>query len=133
MKYLNKDGAYIGALKVKQGVDLSGTNLKSLPDDLEIVGYLAVCNTRLKKLPNNLKATHLQICKSDITEIPADLVVKGNFDLSYTKVKTIPDTIEVWGDLDISYTDIETIPNVVGGKIIMDKEQERKWKKGFKK
>jgi hypothetical protein len=66
-------------------LDLSSTNIKSLPDNLTIEGDLDLSATDIESLPNNL-------------------IVVGTLFLSYTPVKFIPNNLKVEGNLYLRLT-----------------------------
>jgi hypothetical protein len=69
-------------------LDLSGTNISSLPDDLTVGGSLYLSGT-------------------NISSLPADLTVGGYLDLSGTNISSLPDDLTVGGYLDLSGTNIK--------------------------
>jgi hypothetical protein len=79
-------------------LDLYGTTITSLPNDLKVGGELDLRRSKIKTLPDNLK-------------------IKGDLYLNDTPIKTLPKGLEVVGDLDLTDTKIETLPNdlKVGG------------------
>ena len=64
----------------KGNLQLNGTPINSLPDNLEVGGSLYLDDTPITSLPRNLK-------------------VGGNLDLRYTQISSLPDNLEVGGDL----------------------------------
>ncbi len=92
----------------KGDLDLSGTPIQSLPDNLKVGGNLNLYNTPIQSLPDNLK-------------------VGGYLDLSDTSIQSLPDNLEVRGKLYLRETPIskkysaDKIKNMVeyvGGRII---------------
>ena len=47
---------------------------------------------------------------SDITKIPDNLTVNGDFDLSSSKIEVLPNNLTVNGELDISGTNVKVLP-----------------------
>ena len=82
-------------------LNLRGTPIKELPNNLTVVGYLDLRGTEIKELPNNL-------------------TVGGNFYLYGTKIKELPDNLTVGGNLNLYGTQIKELPDnlTVGGGII---------------
>ena len=66
-------------------LDLSGTKITALPDNLTVGGNLYLRGTRITALPDNL-------------------TVGGWLDLSNTKITALPDNLTVGGGLDLSGT-----------------------------
>ena len=94
-------------LQVKDGhpyypgfINLSGSQIESLPDNLEVGMFLDASKSSLKELPSGLKVNdNLYLAGSAITVLPANLVVEGDLDLKDTKIAEIPETIKVKGDI----------------------------------
>ena len=68
-------------------LDLIGTSITELPDNLTVGGWLELSGTKITKLPDNL-------------------TVGGGLDLSGTKITVLPDNLTVGGWLDLSNTKI---------------------------
>jgi hypothetical protein len=65
-------------------LDLSRSNITTLPNNLEIDGYLSLSNTKIQTLPNGLIVRgdlDLLNCKN-IKSFPSDLTVNGNLVLN---------------------------------------------------
>jgi hypothetical protein len=65
-------------------LDLSRSNITSLPDNLEIDGYLSLSNTKIERLPKGLIVRgdlDLLNCKK-LKDFPQDLTVDGNLVLN---------------------------------------------------
>ena len=83
-----------GDLVIKDGkpfyggyLDLSGTGITALPDNLTVGGYLDLRGTGITALPDNL-------------------TVGGSLDLSGTGITALPDNLTVGGSLDLRGTGI---------------------------
>jgi len=87
----------------KGDLDLNGSPITSLPDNLKKVGGdLFLSWTQITKLPNDLKVDgNLNLFRTPIKELPDDLKVGGNLDLSGTKLISIPSKLEIRGDIKI--------------------------------
>jgi hypothetical protein len=97
-------------LNVKGDLDLSGTNIKELPQGLKVGEDLNLYGCKsLKKLPQGLKVDgvlNLYHCTS-LKELPEGLEVDYGLYLSYcTSLKELPQGLKVDGDLDLRYTPI---------------------------
>jgi hypothetical protein len=77
---LTKEELYIDG-----DLDLSSTNIKSLPDNLIVHGDLVLGYTDIESLPNNLQ-------------------VVGDLDLSSTLIQFLPDNLKVGGILFVAGT-----------------------------
>jgi hypothetical protein len=66
-------------------LDLSRSDITTLPDNLEINGYLSLSNTKIETLPKGLVVRgdlDLLNCKKLKFPLPSDLVVHGNLVLN---------------------------------------------------
>ena len=90
-------------------LDLSGTNITKLPDNLYVYESLILKNCKqLTKLPDKLYVgdeLSLWDCKQ-ITELPDKLYVGGDLDLRNTDILEIPDNLYVGDDLYVYNTPI---------------------------
>ena len=69
------------------GLDLSGTQITALPDNLTVGGWLYLSHTQITALPNNLTVGGwLDLRGTQITALPDNLTVGGGLDLSHTKI-----------------------------------------------
>lgn len=99
-------------------LDLSGTSITVLPDNLTVNGFLDLSNTPITKLPDNLTVDGwLNLSDTPITELPENLTVGGSLFLSNTPITALPDNLTIGGWLDLSNTPITALPNnlTVGG------------------
>ncbi|WP_418186763.1 hypothetical protein [Aliarcobacter lanthieri] len=107
---LKKDGeklVYDGSL------DLSGTGITSLPDNLSVGGSLYLSNTGITSLPDNLSVSgYLDLSNTGITSLPDNLSVGGSLYLSNTGITSLPDNLSVSGYLDLRNTGITNYPLV---------------------
>ena len=76
---------------IDDSLDLRGTQITSLPDNLTVWGSLYIRDTQITSLPDNL-------------------TVWGSLDLRDTKITSLPDNLKVWGHLYLRGTNIEKIP-----------------------
>jgi len=79
--------------QVRGNLTLRCVNLKSLPDNLIVKGYL-----------------DLDDCKN-ITSLPSGLKVDGALDLRYTNITELPPDLQFGGTLYLQRTPIEKLPN----------------------
>jgi hypothetical protein len=120
-------------LKVKYYLDLQGTNITSLPLDLEVGGNLILNHgnlilnhSQIEKLPDNLRVNgylDLESCKN-LKSLPNGLKVKYYLDLRHTNLTSLPSDLEVGEDLILYRTPIadmytieqirEMVPGVKG-------------------
>ena len=91
-------------LKVKGELNISYSDITDIPDDCEF-GCLAMEETKITKLRNNLNLIYLDARGSALQQLPKGLKVKGMLNISETKITEIPHDCE-FGSLDISYTKI---------------------------
>jgi len=89
-------------LIVKGSLDLSSSNITSLPKGLEIKGSLSLYESEIISLPEGLK-------------------VGGDLDLRNSYIESLPEGLEVGDELDLAYTYITSLPKglKVGGLLII--------------
>ena len=121
-------------MTVGGSLDLSDTNITSLPDNLTVGGWLDLSDTNITSLPDNLTVGgSLDLSDTNITSLPDNLTVGGSLYLSGTNITSLPDNLTVGGWLDLSGTNITSLPDnlTVGGWLdlsgtnITDKEREK--------
>ena len=89
-------------LIVKGSLDLSSSNISSLPKGLEVKGGLSLYESEIISLPEGLK-------------------VGGDLDLRNSYIESLPEGLEVGDELDLAYTYITSLPKglKVGGLLII--------------
>jgi hypothetical protein len=98
----------------KSDLDLHNLPIKSLPDNLTIVGKnLMLTNTEITKLPNDLKIIYgdLDLRSVPITSLSNLKIVYGNVRADYSRMTMLPNGLEVKGDLILYQTPITHLPN----------------------
>jgi len=120
-------------LTIDGDLDLTNTNITSLPDNLKVGGDLVLENSKITSLPDNLQVGgDLVLENSKITSFPDNLYVGEFLDIRNTKINTIPDNLYVGGYLYLNYTPlskryskeeiremIEDMGGYLGGNIFM--------------
>ena len=90
------------------GLDLRGTQITALPDNLTVGGWLDLSGTQITALPDNLTVGgSLYLSGTQITALPGNLTVGGLLDLSGTQITALPGNLTVGGRLDLSGTPIK--------------------------
>ena len=91
-------------LRSKDGsLDLRGTGITSLPDNLTVDGWLDLSGTGITSLPDNLTVGGwLDLSGTGITSLPEGLTVGGSLDLSGTG---ITDTSKVCRNFNVDMVD----------------------------
>lgn len=90
-------------------LDLRGTKITSLPDNLTVGGSLDLSRTNITSLPDNLTVGgSLDLSGTTITSLPDNITVGGWLDLFGTKITSLPDNLTVGGCLDIRETPIQS-------------------------
>ena len=90
-------------------LDLSGTNITSLPDNLTVGGSLYLSGTNITSLPDNLTVGgSLDLSGTNITSLPDNLTVGWSLYLSGTNITSLPDNLTVGGSLYLSGTGIKS-------------------------
>ena len=98
----------------KENLNLSDTNITSLPDNLKVGGSLHLYGcTSLTSLPDNLKVNgtlDLEGCTS-LTSLPDNLSVNEDLNLwGCTNLTSLPKNLSVEWNLDIRKTKIKSLP-----------------------
>ena len=94
-------------LTVRGRLDLAGTPITSLPSDLEVKTSIDLSDTKITSLPDGLKVEgHLDLDRAKITSLPDGLTVKGSLFLRGTRVGTLPGNLKVGGNLFLYHTPI---------------------------
>ena len=101
-------------------LDLRGTGITALPDNLTVGGYLDLENcTGITALPDNLTVgDYLDLRGTGITALPDNLTVGGYLDLeNCTGITALPDNLTVGDSLYLRGTGVTALPDnlTVGG------------------
>ena len=118
-------------LIVKGSLDLSSSNITSLPKGLEVKGSLILYESEIISLPEGLKVgVDLDLRNSYIESLPEGLEVGDELDLGYTYITSLPKGLKVGSILIIiesdllKYSDNEIRkmiePGYIKGKIIRE-------------
>jgi len=87
-------------LNIEGELDLTNTDIKSLPDGLKVAGDLNLTETDMRLLPERLEvAGNLYLDHSFIKSLPKDLKVGGDLSIEATYIKSLPRGLQVGGDL----------------------------------
>jgi hypothetical protein len=130
-------------LNIEGELDLTNTDIKSLPDGLKVAGDLNLTETDMESLPERLEvAGNLYLDHSFIKSLPKDLKVGGYLSIEATYIKSLPRGLQVGGDLylndskllnNIDYNDSNELrdivkkmvePGFIKGNVIFDEEGE---------
>jgi hypothetical protein len=130
-------------LNIEGELDLTNTDIKSLPDGLKVAGDLNLTETDMESLPERLEvAGNLYLDHSFIKSLPKDLKVGGDLSIEATYIKSLPRGLQVGGDLylndskllnNIDYNDSNELrdivkkmvePGFIKGNVIFDEEGE---------
>jgi len=128
-------------LNIEGELDLTNTDIKSLPDGLKVAGDLNLTETDMRLLPERLEvAGNLYLDHSFIKSLPKDLKVGGDLSIEATYIKSLPRGLQVGGDLYlndskllnyIDYNDSNELrdivkkmvePGFIKGNVIFDEE-----------
>ena len=94
-------------LIVKGSLDLSSSNITSLPKGLEVKGSLILYESEIISLPEGLKVgIDLDLRNSYIESLPEGLEVGDELDLAYTYITSLPKGLKVGGLLIIIESDL---------------------------
>jgi hypothetical protein len=87
-------------LNIEGELDLTNTDIKSLPDGLKVAGDLNLTETDMRLLPERLEvAGNLYLDHSFIKSLPKDLKIGGDLSIEATYIKSLPRGLQVGGDL----------------------------------
>ena len=130
-------------LNIEDNLDLTNTDIKSLPDGLKVAGNLNLTETDMESLPERLEvAGDLNLDHSWIKSLPKDLKVGGYLSIEATYIASLPRGLQVGGDLYlndskllnyIDYNDSNELrdivkkmvePGFIKGNVIFDEEGE---------
>ena len=126
-------------LNIEGELDLTDTDIKSLPDGLKVAGNLILTETDMRFLPEGLLVGgHLDLYASKIDSLPKGLKVGRDLSIEATYIVSLPRGLQVGGDLylndsklhkNIDYNDsseLESIikkmvePGYIKGDVIFD-------------
>ena len=86
-------------------LDLVESKITTLPKTLEVRDYLDLSYTKITKLPEKLEVGNwLSIRGTDVVNLPNNLEVLGNLYLDGSRIEILPKDLKVWGDLYINGT-----------------------------
>jgi len=130
-------------LNIEGELDLTNTDIKSLPDGLKVAGNLILTETDMRLLPERLEvAGNLYLDHSFIKSLPKGLKVGGDLSIEATYIASLPRGLQVGGDLylndskllnNIDYNDSNELrdivkkmvePGFIKGNVIFDEEGE---------
>jgi hypothetical protein len=110
-------------LNIEGNLDLTDTNIKSLPNGLKIAGNLILTETDMRFLPEGLLVGgHLDLYASNIDSLPKGLKVGRDLSIEATYIKSLPRGLQVGGDLylndskllnNIDYNDSNELRDIV--------------------
>lgn len=103
-------------------LDLSGTGITTLPDNLTVGGWIDLRDTGVNALPDDLTVGGwLDLGNTKITALPDNLTIGGSLDLRCTGITALPDNLTVGGWLDLRDTGITALPDslTVGGSLFL--------------
>jgi hypothetical protein len=142
-KYVNNIPLTEKDLNIEGDLDLTDTDIKSLPDGLKIAGNLNLTETDMESLPERLEvAGNLYLDHSFIKSLPKDLKVGGYLSIEATYIKSLPRGLQVGGNLylndskllnNIDYNGSNELrdivkkmvePGFIKGNVIFDEEGE---------
>lgn len=101
-------------------LNIDGTDVEQLPENLKVEGNLGLSETKIKSLPKNLNVRSLNIKFTPITNL-SSIRVRTDLDLRDTEVENLGEGIEIDGHLMLN-SKIKSLPEdlIVGGMIFPD-------------
>jgi hypothetical protein len=104
------DPEFVGMV-VRGSLNLSNTQIESLPAGLVVGRHLILHDTPIKSLPAGLKVGgSLKLSDSQIQSLPARLRVGRDLDLSNTPIQSLPAGLQVGEFLILFGTRIKSLP-----------------------
>lgn len=92
-------------------LDLIGSPITKLPENLKVKGSLILINTPITELPDGLEVGEdLDLWRSEITKLPNNLKVGKWLILSDTPIKNLSSCLSVGGVLYLDRTSVSEIP-----------------------
>ena len=128
------DFSMIDKLEFDGHLDLRGTSIEVLPEDLHIGRDLDLGGTSITVLPEGLHVGgNLYLRGTSIEVLPEGLHVGGSLDLRGTSIEVLPEGLHVDGDLYLSGTSIEVLPEDlhVGGSLYLSGTSIKKLPEGL--
>ncbi len=93
-------------------LDISDTQISIIPKDISIGRDFSANRTPLKELPNIDFCGDVCLAETQIKELPEKLtIINGNLNLEGTPINTLKNIISVNGSLDLSGTQITSLPD----------------------
>lgn len=110
-EFKNKTGYTLkvenGKLHYNNSLNLQGTGITSLPDNLTVANSLYLQGTPITSLPDNLTVGgSLYLLGTAITSLPDNLIVGGSLYLQDTGITSLPDNLTVGDHLYLEGTGI---------------------------
>ena len=96
---------------VTGSLDLSETEITTLPAGLKVGGNLNLKHSKIAQLPADLKVDgDLDIADTKITSIPASIQIGGGLNLTDLKITSFPENFSVGGSIVFGSTTITSLP-----------------------
>ena len=93
------------------GLNLSYSQIISLPDGLKVGEFLDLSYSQIISLPNDLEVGgNLLLKGTRIISLPKRLKVGGNLFLYNTQIKSLPIDLEIGGEVFVTSSQIRSIP-----------------------
>jgi hypothetical protein len=99
-------------LRVKKNLDITDPQIKKLPDNLTVIGFLRIESDTIESLPENLTVTEsLIIVNTPITRLPSTLNVHNNIVIEGGILQTLPDNLKTNGSLLLKNVPLKQLPD----------------------
>ncbi len=123
-KWLNNEPLTEEDLNIKGDLDLSETEIQSLPEGLRVDGELNLSYSEIETLPKGLIVnSHLVLEESNIRSLPEGLKVGGDLILASCQyIFSLPKGLKVVGDLYLEGSGVLSLPKglEVGGYLYIN-------------
>jgi hypothetical protein len=111
-------------LVVGRSLYLSGTDIKKLPANLTVNGWLSLADTKIYQLLKNYNGTfnNLNLTFYSIKKLPDNIRIRNDLNLEFSDIKKLPDNLNINGDLILAESQIEKLPKnlSVGGALYLE-------------
>lgn len=106
-------------LVVGGSLNIAETDITELPKDISIGGSLIAYSSRLTSLPEFKKMWYLNIRNTSISELPNNIVISDDLDISTTGITKLPKNSVICENVYADNQSLEELPSdtIIGGNI----------------
>jgi hypothetical protein len=101
-------------LIVKGDLNISRTDVTTLPNDMDVWGTIHARQTVINRLPTGFSCEgDLDLTQASLTELPGGMKIGGSLVLHDNDIAELPEDLSVGKDLVITHTDIISLPQTM--------------------